>query len=118
MGTGRPKKEISMDTFRGLCRIQCTEAEIAAVFECSIDTIERWCKREFKQTFADVYKKLSAGGKVSLRRTQFKLAETSTAMAIFLGKQYLGQKDQPEMIEDDVLRRAAEILTDNRGVID
>jgi hypothetical protein len=32
---------------------------------------------------------------MSLRRAQFKLAETNASMAIFLGKQYLGQKDYP-----------------------
>ncbi len=32
-------------------------------------------------------------GKVSLRRAQFKLAETNASMAIFLGKLYLGQRN-------------------------
>ena len=96
MSTGRPRKEINIDTSKGLCRIQCTLGEIAGVFECSEDTIERWCKRELGEPFADVYKKYSAGGKMSLRRLQFKLAEKSAAMAIFLGKQYLGQRDNPE----------------------
>ena len=33
-------------------------------------------------------------GFISLRRKQFELAEKSPAMAIFLGKQYLGQTDK------------------------
>ena len=32
-------------------------------------------------------------GLISLRRMQFQLAEKSAAMAIFLGKQHLGQQD-------------------------
>ena len=32
-----------------------------------------------------------------MRRSQFKLAEKNAAMAIFLGKQYLGQKDEPDI---------------------
>ena len=37
-----------------------------------------------------------------LRRSQFKLAEKNAAMAIFLGKQYLGQKDIPDVSLSDV----------------
>ena len=99
MATGRPKKEIDKKIFENLCGLQCTLEEIAGVFDCSADTIERWCKREYGETFADTYKKHSAKGKMSLRRAQFKLAEKSAAMAIFLGKNYLGQKDS--IIETD-----------------
>lgn len=91
---GRPQKEIDKKIFENLCGLQCTLEEIAGVFDCSVDTIERWCKREYRETFAEVYKKHSAKGKTSLRRTQFKLAEKSPAMAIFLGKNYLGQSDK------------------------
>ena len=90
---GRPRKKIDKDQFQKLCFLQCTLVEIADFFECSDDTIENWCKREYKQNFSDIYKTYSAGGKISLRRLQFKLAEKSPAMAIFLGKQYLGQTD-------------------------
>ena len=99
MATGRPRKEIDNKIFENLCGLQCTLEEIAGVFDCSPDTIERWCKREYGETFADTYKKHSAKGKMSLRRAQFKLAEKSAAMAIFLGKNYLGQKDS--IIETD-----------------
>lgn len=34
---------------------------------------------------------------MSLRRTQFKLAEKNPTMAIWLGKQYLGQRDNVEV---------------------
>ena len=108
--TGRPKKEIDVDNFKKLCGMQCTLAEIAGFFDCSEDTIERWCKREFKTTFAEVYKVHSASGKITLRRAQFKLAEKSAAMAIFLGKQYLGQKDTIEVEDTDSLVRLDEIL--------
>lgn len=35
--------------------------------------------------------------KIRLRRNQFKLSERSASMAIWLGKQYLGQKDSIEV---------------------
>lgn len=94
----RPRIEIDTDQFKKLCAIQCTEEEIASWFKCSVDTIERWCGREFKMSFAEAFKTWSADGKISLRRTQFKMAEHNTSMAIWLGKQYLGQKDQTEVI--------------------
>lgn len=92
----RPRKEIDITQFRKLCQIQCTLSEIADWFECSEDTIERWCKRELEKSFADIHRTYSVDGKISLRRTQFKLAEKNVTMAIWLGKQYLGQKDTHE----------------------
>lgn len=94
MPRGRPHIEIDQTTFEKLCGIQCTITEIASVFGCSEDTIERWCKRIYHQNFAEIYKKHSAKGKASLRRYQFRLAEKNVSMAIWLGKQYLDQKDE------------------------
>ena len=95
---GRPRKEIDQDQFKKMCGLQCTLAEIAGFFDCSEDTIERWCKKTFHTTFAEAFKKYSAGGRISLRRAQFKLAEKNAAMAIFLGKNYLGKTDRIEQI--------------------
>lgn len=46
--------------------------------------------------FSEVFKEKRGLGKISLRRNQWRLAEKSATMAIWLGKQYLGQKDQVE----------------------
>ena len=105
----RPRIEIDKDVFKGLCGIFCTLGEIASVFGCSEDTIERWCKREYKEGFADVFKKESSKGRISLRRTQFNMAKTNVTMAIWLGKQYLGQKDKIEQTGDNA---SAEILNE------
>jgi len=94
---GRPTKEIDRTQFQKLCGMQCTLKEIAGFFDCSEDTIERWCKRTYKENFADTYKIHSASGLISLRRNQFELSKRSAAMAIFLGKQYLGQTDHIEV---------------------
>ena len=110
MATGRPQKEIDKKIFENLCGLQCTLEEIAGVFDCSADTIERWCKREYGETFAETYKKHSAKGKMSLRRIQFKLAEKSAAMAIFLGKNYLGQKDNIIETDEQTLQAVGEAL--------
>lgn len=99
--TGRPAKEIDKKDFESLLHIQCTLREVAAFFDmklggCSEDTIQRWCKRTYGETFASVASKMYEVGKIGLRRAQFRLAEKSAAMAIFLGKNLLGQSDKDE----------------------
>lgn len=107
---GRPKITINQEQFESLCKMQCTLEEIAGFFKCSIDTIERWCKDTYQDTFAETFKKHSQEGKISLRRAQFRLAEKNASMAIFLGKQYLGQRDNVAIItdglEDDELTKS------------
>lgn len=93
----RPKIEIDKVQFEKLCSLQCTLNEISGFFNCSEDTIERWCQREYKMGFADIYRIKRTTGRISLRRTQFQMAETNVTMAIWLGKQYLGQSDKQEV---------------------
>ena len=92
----RPVIEIKKEQFESLCNLQCTLDEIAGFFKCSSDTIERWCKRTYNQGFAEAYKTYSQNGKISLRRYQYRMAEKNPAMAIWLGKQWLGQTEKVE----------------------
>jgi len=91
--TGRPHKDISQTQFEKLCAWQCTEIQICDFFECCEDTLNGWCKRTYCMTFSEVFTIKRQIGLISLRTAQFRLAENSPAMAIFLGKQYLGQGD-------------------------
>jgi hypothetical protein len=90
-------KEIDQVEFEKLCALQCTKAEIAGFFNISEDTVERWCKRTYKESFAVVFANKRSGGKISLRRSQFRLAEKDSRMAIWLGKQYLEQCEPIEV---------------------
>ena len=93
---GRPKIPIDFDVVRGMCSVMATEEEIACYFGCTIQTINERCKNEMGCTFLELFKKNSVGGKISLRRSQFKLAVGGNpSLNIWLGKQYLGQRDQP-----------------------
>lgn len=115
---GRPKTVINIDQFEKLCGLQCTEEEVASFFNCSVDTIERFCKREYGHTFAEVFKDKRGLGKISLRRNQWKLAEKYPSMAIFLGKQYLDQSDKIEATVaqiDDETRQAVEDFLNDEG---
>ena len=92
----RPKKIINQKQFESLCAIQCTEEEICAVLDVCNDTLDTWCMNTYKKRFSTVFREKRVGGKASLRRMQWKLAETNPSMAIFLGKNMLGQSDRPE----------------------
>ena len=94
---GRPRIQIDRGIFENLCALQCTLEDIAGCFGCSHDTIERWCRREYRRNFAEIFEEKRGKGRISLRRTQWKLAERSPAMAIFLGKNYLGQTDRQDV---------------------
>lgn len=96
---GRPEKKIEKSDFESLLYIQCTLDEVRAFFDmklggCSEDTVERWCKRTYGKNFADVAAEKRAIGRISLRRTQFELAKKNATLSIWLGKQYLGQRDE------------------------
>lgn len=92
--TGRPQIKIDKTAFEKLCSLQCTKEEICGVLGITEKTLDRFCKREYKQSFSQVFKEKRQIGKMSLRRSQFKLAEKNATMAIWLGKQYLDQRDR------------------------
>lgn len=92
----RPQKEIDKRQFENLCGLQCTKEEICGFFDVTDKTLESWCKRTYKAGFSEVFRQKRGNGKISLRRNQWRLSKKNASMAIWLGKQYLGQRDQPE----------------------
>ena len=100
---GRPHKEFDKKTFVDLVGLGCDQQEICWFFRdnngkpANVDTLSRWCKREFDMNFQE-YSRQNSGMaiKIKLRQAQIKLAEKSAAMAIFLGKNLLGQTDRIE----------------------
>jgi len=115
----RPRIDVDREQFEKLCGLQCTKEEIAGYFDCSEDTIDRWCKREYKESFAVVFGKKRVTGKISLRRSQFRMAETNPTMAIWLGKQYLGQAERQEIAvsvnDDDTVKEMEAYFADKKG---
>ena len=98
---GRPRKEINKTEFEKLCFLQCTRSEFCTWFDVNEDTLNRWCKENYDgRTFSAVFQEKRENGLISLRRTQFQLAEKSPAMAIFLGKNLLGQTDKVEQTQN------------------
>lgn len=100
----RPRKEIDQTQFENLCGLQCTIEEICGWFDVCSDTLETWCKRTYERSFSEVFSQKRGAGKISLRRSQWRLAEKNATMAIFLGKQFLGQSDKIETQNQNVNR--------------
>lgn len=100
----RPRLQISADQIHQLAAINCSLDEMAAVLDCSADTLGR--------RYADVIKKGRENGKMSLKRKQWEMAmKGNITMLIWLGKQILGQMDRTEIqlskVPDNVLAEEA-----------
>ena len=117
MAGGRPRIEIDQQDFESLLAIQCTLEEVAAFFQhklgkCSEDTIERWCKRTYKESFAEVSAKKRAIGKISLRRAGWQLAQKNPAVHIFYCKNYLGMTDKIETDNsEEIMKKLDDVLS-------
>lgn len=118
----RPLKEIDQVQFEKLCALQCTRDEICEWFGVTDKTLTGWCKRTYGENFSAIYEKKRSPGRISIRRAQFKLAEKNATMAIWLGKQYLGQADyaravDAQTMEDDPLTKALKEEAGKRGPV-
>lgn len=98
---GRPPKlradEKTLVTVANLSALQCTYAEAAGILRVSVDSFRNFIRNN--KAGEDAWVRGKETGKVSLRRTQFVMAKKSAAMAIWLGKQYLGQREPKEQVE-------------------
>ena len=100
MAKGQIKQKqatINQSTFESLCAIQCTKEEICSVLDVSEKTLNSWCNSTYGKDFSLVFAEKRELGKSSLRRMQWKQAEKNPTMAIWLGKQYLKQRDNVEV---------------------
>ena len=99
---GRPRKEIDYKIFENLCFLQCTKSEICSALGIDEGTLDKRLKEHYKESFSVIYKKHSEGGKISLRRMLYEHAKKNPATAIFLSKNLLGYRDQPEVSSETV----------------
>ena len=92
---GRPKKyKIDKEQVQNLARYGCSNIEIADFFGCSSSLIEK--------SYSEFLTKGRAEQKLRLRQLQWKSAEAgNVTMQIWLGKQYLDQRDKQELTGKD-----------------
>jgi hypothetical protein len=108
MPSGCPKLEFTPEQIESASRLAgygCTYDDIADFLEVSVDTVRDRINDELSE-FSKAIKKSRAGLRERLRIAQIQVAigngenRPSTAMLIWLGKQYLGQRE-PEKVEPD-----------------
>lgn len=86
----RPLKDIEPWRVYKLARIGCTNEEIAVILDCHKDTLTN--------RFSDALRKGRERMKMSLRRMQYKAAcAGDRTILIWMGKQYLGQRDKQDV---------------------
>jgi hypothetical protein len=91
MAKARRHARIKVSEIRSLALLQCSDGEAAAHFGVTLKTWKELLRIDTKAR--EAWEHGRQVGRTSLRRKQFNLASTNASMAIFLGKQYLGQND-------------------------
>ncbi len=91
-----PPKPIDYDAIMHWMDLGATAEEIAGSFRISVSTLDTRLKEKFNKNFSELKETVCGPAKISLRRNQFNLTKTNAAMAIWLGKQWLGQKEGEE----------------------
>jgi hypothetical protein len=83
---------------------------MAGVLGIDYDTLSSACKRDHKVKFSDWIKKKSMSGKMSLRRKQYTTAmDGNPTMLVWLGKNWLGQSDNKEIMQVNLSTRESEL---------
>ena len=118
---GRPKIIINWDVVASYLRAQCDTVGIAGILGISPDTLYTRCKKDNKIDYTAFSAQKKSEGKELLRAKQFTTAIGDSAkeippnvtMQIWLGKQYLGQKDKQDITSDDESIRELKIIVDD-----
>lgn len=110
--------KIDQKQFEKLCGLQCTKTEITGYFGVSEQTLLRWCKETYNEDFGTIFEQKKGTGKIAIRRFQLQQAEKNPTMAIWLGKQYLGQRDNFEDVNNEEIEKAKEIIVSIRKSVD
>ena len=99
---GRPKgttkiqpTDATMSSLRGLGQIQATTKECAAFFSVTEPTFIKFLNDNPEGR--EALEEGKGKGRISLRRHQWRMAENSATMAIWLGKNHIGQTDKTEL---------------------
>ena len=108
--TGRPRIELDPKQAKIFGYFRATYDTMAEQIGCHVDTI-RAAMQDEDSKFSKAYKKGFSGMKMKLSEAQVKTAieDRNPTLLVWLGKQYLGQKDSP-MPDEDVNKNYTVIL--------
>jgi len=107
---GRPRIELDPNQAKIFGYFRATYDTMAEQIGCHVDTI-RQAMQDDKSEFSKAYKKGFSGMKMKLSEAQVKTAieDRNPTLLVWLGKQYLDQKDSP-MPDEDVNKNYTVIL--------
>lgn len=91
-------KDIPFDKVFQLATYQSTREEIYAILNITYSELCLPENKEYREKFEESYLAGKEAGRNQLRNAQFKMAQKSVPMSIFLGKQYLNQSDNPQQL--------------------
>ena len=108
--TGRPRIELDPKQAKIFGYFRATYDTMAEQIGCHVDTIRAAMQKEDSE-FSKAYKKGFSSMKMKLSEAQVKTAieEHNPTLLVWLGKQYLDQKDNP-MPDEDVNKNYTIIL--------
>lgn len=89
---GRPTKIFNLHAVQRLAAMQCSLSMIAAFFEVDLSTIKK--RKRDDAEFRAAFEHGREQGKVTLLEKQWRATDNSPAMLIWMGKNYLGQRDR------------------------
>ncbi len=110
---GRRPFDPDLKQVEQLAAIACTQEEAAAVLGVARYTLSRKLRQ---RKYREAWERGRGRGNMALRREQFEIAtqKGNVTMLIWLGKQWLGQRDHPEF-SDDARSAAEDYLAAQRG---
>lgn len=92
----KPEIIINEEQLRSLMALRPKSQDVAAFFKCSIDTLERYLRKNFNMTFAEFREENTAGTRFSLSRTAIEKALAGdNVMLIFCLKNFCGWSNEP-----------------------
>lgn len=114
---GRPRIQINWEEFDKLASYQCTQEEIAAFFDISLDTLENACVRDRGCKLSELWTKRRFTGRTKLRKAQMAMVERggpgAATMAIWLDKKMFPEENPDRKNPDPPM--AANLLAIGQG---
>lgn len=105
---GRPPKQIDLEAVEDLLSVAASQEEIADLLEFDVSLFRK------RIDLITAYKKGMQGFRVNLRRQQWLRARSGdTGMLIWLGKQYLDQKDKQD-VDVKAAMQTVEVIIDGQ----
>lgn len=94
---GRPKKELDWKVLDSILQFGANLIDCSDILNLSEDTIQKRIRDQFDLTFTEYRHRKMSKMRMKLLQKQFDVAmKGSTALLIWLGKQYLGQSEKIE----------------------